>query len=193
MLAIFRTRLQGELLARIYLRPDAAPVSISDLARDLGQPTSTVHREVMRLVEAGLLFQRRVGRTQLVYPPEDELVTRPLTDLLAVTFGPLPVLAGLLADVDHIEEAYIYGSWAARYQGQPGPTPYDVDVLVVGDADRDELDAVALDAERQLRREVNIRRVDMQRWQDPGEDPFLKSVRERPLVPLTSTSPETRR
>lgn len=190
LLAIFRTRLQGELLARVYLRPDDAPVSISDLARDVGHPISTVHREVTRLVEAGLLFQRKVGRTHLVLPPEDELVTRPLTDLLAVSFGPLPVLVGLLADVGGIREAYIYGSWAARYQGQPGPPPGDVDVLVIGNADRDELDEVARLAERQLRREVNIRRVDAKRWLDSADDPFLESVRERPLVTLTSTPQE---
>lgn len=104
-------------------------------------------------------------------PPQDELVTRPLTELLAVSFGPLPVLTGLLADVDNIDEAYIYGSWAARYQGQPGSTPNDVDVLVIGNADRDELDDVAERAQRRLRREVNIGRVATQRWHDPGSDP----------------------
>jgi DNA-binding transcriptional ArsR family regulator len=142
-LAIFRTRLQGELLALLYLRPWDAAVSISDLARELGAPIPTVHREASRLVEAGLLVEIKAGRTRLVRAPEDDLVTRPLTELLAVTFGPLPVLTEFLSRMAGVSEAYIYGSWAARYLGEPGPTPVDIDVLVVGDADADELDEIA--------------------------------------------------
>jgi hypothetical protein len=74
---------------------------------------------------------------------------------------------------------------AARYQGEAGPVPNDVDVLVVGTADQDDLDAVAQQAQRRLGRPVNIRRVRPASWRrpDPG-DPFLRSVRERPLVEL---------
>jgi hypothetical protein len=43
-------------------------------------------------------------------------VSRPLTDLLAVTYGPLPVLTDLLSEVAGVDQAYIYGSWAARYR-----------------------------------------------------------------------------
>ncbi len=101
-----------------------------------------------------------------------------------VTFGPLPVLTELLADVAGVEEAYIYGSWAARYRGEAGPTPADVDVIVVGEADPDELDEVAEQAGWRLRRDVNIRRIHRQRWENPDGDPFLSSVHDRPLVLL---------
>lgn len=188
LLAIFRTQLQGELLALVYLRPWDAAVSISDVARELGAPISTVHREVSRLVDAGLLDESKSGRTRLVRSPDNDLVTRPLTELLAVTFGPLPVLTELLTGVAGVAEAYIYGSWAARYLGEPGPTPVDVDVLVIGDVDVDELDEIAYQASGRLRREVNIRRVRPTRWKHPGNDPFLASVKARPLVGVVPTA-----
>lgn len=62
--------------------------------------------------------------------------------------------------------------------------PRDVDVLVVGDADEDDLDDAARAAERTLGREVSIRRVPARIWHEPGGDPFLASVRSRPLVRL---------
>jgi predicted nucleotidyltransferase len=62
--------------------------------------------------------------------------------------------------------------------------PRDVDVLVVGDADEDDLYDAARAAERTLGREVNIRRVFPRVWHEPGSDPFLASVRSRPLVRL---------
>ena len=186
LLAIFRTQLQGELLALVYLRPRDAAVTISDLARELDAPVATVHREVTRLVNAGLLNERKMGRSRVITSTDDALISRPLTELLAVTFGPLPVLVDLLAGVEGVEHAYIYGSWAARYSGEPGPAPNDVDVLVVGKADRDLLADVAEEAGGRLRREVNIRRISAEQWRNDDEsDPFLTSVRTRPLVSLT--------
>ena len=112
------------------------------------------------------------------------MVSGPLAELLAVTYGPTAVLGELLASVPGVKEAYVYGSWAARYRGAGGDVPRDVDVLVVGDADDDDLFDAARTAERTLGREVNIRRVSSQAWQEPGSDPFLSSLRSRPLVRL---------
>jgi hypothetical protein len=115
----------------------------------------------------------------------DSPVSRPLTDLLAVTYGPLPVLNDLLADVEGITHAFIYGSWAARYLGEAGPVPGDVDVLAVGTADPDDLDEIAQAAQGRLGRPVEIRRISSAAWAAPDPaDPFLASVRERPLVQL---------
>jgi hypothetical protein len=184
LLPLLRSRVQGDLLALLYLRPDRE-YSLTEAAARIGASVKAVHQEASRLVDAGLLVDRRVSNVRLVRAAVDTPLTRPLTDLLAVTYGPLPVLADALAIVPGIERAFIYGSWAARYQGESGPVPDDVDVLVIGTADADDLDAVAQQAQRRLGRPVNIRRVRPARWQGPdARDPFLRSVRERPLVEL---------
>jgi predicted nucleotidyltransferase len=107
-----------------------------------------------------------------------------LADLIAVTYGPLPVLSEALAGFAGVGEAYIYGSWAARYNGEPGPPPADVDVLVVGHPDPDALFDLAENVSRRLGREVNVHRVTTEAWTADTDDPFLTSVRERPLVRL---------
>jgi DNA-binding transcriptional ArsR family regulator len=184
LLPLLRSRVQGDLLALLYLRPDRE-YSLTEAAARIGASVKAVHQEASRLVDAGLLVDRRVGNVRLVRAAVDTPLTRPLTDLLAVTYGPLPVLTDALADVPGVERAFIYGSWAARYQGEPGPVPQDVDVLVIGTADADDLDAVARQVQRRLGRPVSIRRVRPARWQRPDtRDPFLRSVRERPLVEL---------
>jgi|APMI01.1.fsa_nt_gi predicted nucleotidyltransferase len=183
LLPILRSRVQGEILAQTYLHPDDE-YSITDLARLVDASTKAVQQEVDRLVRNGYLLDRKLGTLRLVRAAPDTPIVRPLTDLLAVTYGPLPVVTKLLVGVGGIRRAFIYGSWAARYHGEPGPVPVDVDVLVVGEADVDELDHAAAQAERVLRREVNVRRVRPEVW-SAGEDPFLRTVRERPLVELT--------
>ncbi|RYJ24648.1 hypothetical protein CU044_4559 [Streptomyces sp. L-9-10] len=109
---------------------------------------------------------------------------RPLSELMSVSFGPVPVLTDALAGLEGVERAYIYGSWAARYNGEPGLPPADVDVLVVGAPDADAIFDLAEEASRRLRREVNVHRVSAAAWEARTDDPFLTSVRGRPLVRL---------
>ncbi len=53
------------MLALTYLHPDAE-YSITDAANAIGASVKAVHQEVARLVEAGLLADRRVGTSRLV-------------------------------------------------------------------------------------------------------------------------------
>jgi DNA-binding transcriptional ArsR family regulator len=187
LLPLLRSRVQGDVLALLYLAP-AEERSVTEVARLVDASVKAVHQEVSRLVEAGLLTDRRLGTSRLVRAAQGSPLTRPLTDLLAVTYGPLPVLRDLLRLVPGVDRAYVYGSWAARYDGEPGPVPADVDVVVVGEADLDDLDEVARAAEHRLHREVNLRRIRTEVW-DRGDDPFVLTVRGRPLVALTGADP----
>lgn len=183
LLPVLRSRLQGELLALLLLHPERE-YNITELAADFGVTPTTVLREVDRLIGGGILTDRRVGRSRLVRARTDTALYRPLSDLMSVSFGPLPLLSETLADVAGVRQAFIYGSWAARYNGESGPPPADVDVLVVGDPDPDTLFDLAEEASRRLRREVNIHRVSAEAWSARTDDPFLTSVRERPLIRL---------
>lgn len=185
LLPILRSQVAGELLALLYLHP-GQEYSLSDAAHMIHSSVNAVQHEASRLIQAGIIRDRRHGNLRLIRAAADSLLTRPLTDLLSVTYGPLPVMTDLVRGVDGVEEAYIYGSWAARYQGEPGPIPADVDVLIVGSPALDDLDEVAEKAQERLRRPVNIRRMKPGTWHDPAPaDPFLLSVRTRPLVKLS--------
>ncbi len=184
LLPLLRSRVQGDLLALLYLHPNR-DYSLTEAAALIRASVKTVHTEASRLIAAGFVNDSRRGNVHLIRAVTDSPVSRPLTDLLAVTYGPLPVLNDLLADVEGITHAFIYGSWAARYLGEPGPVPGDVDVLIVGTADPDDLDEIARAAQNRLGRPVDIRRIRPAAWASPDPaDPFLASVRERPLVQL---------
>jgi len=179
LLPLLRSRVQGDLLALLYLHPDR-DYSLTEAAAIIGASVKAVHTEASRLIAGGFVSDSRRGNVHLL-----RAVSRPLTDLLAVTYGPLPVLTDLLADVEGVAHAFIYGSWAARYLGEVGPVPGDLDVLVVGTIDPDDLDEIAQVAQDRLGRPVDIRRIRPAAWASPDPaDPFLASVRERPLVQL---------
>lgn len=100
-------------------------------------------------------------------------------------FGPRQVLAEELVDVEGIDRAYLFGSWAARYAGEAGRPPADLDVLVIGDPERDELDDGAQRAAGRLAREVNVT-IRSPAWWREGTGGFHTDVTRRPLVPLFS-------
>jgi DNA-binding Lrp family transcriptional regulator len=180
-MAIFRSDLQGRLLARVLL--NSSRLTITDLARELVAPVPTVHREVVRLEQAGILKTERVGRSLLVIPDDGNPAMRPLKELVAIAFGPRQVVQEEFDQVPSILEMFIFGSWAARYEGERGRLPGDVDVLVVGAPDRDDLFEASERAGRRLARDVNVTVVSPERWQN-GSEPFLEEVRRRPLVQL---------
>lgn len=179
---LFRSDSQGEILARLMLNSDRS-YSIAELARTTRTSYATTHREAQRLLRQGLVAEERLGRNSQLSAVTDHPMHSPLCELLRLSYGPAVVLPGLLSPIDGIESAYIYGSWAARRSGEPGSTPGDIDVLVVGDPPRSAVHAAADEAERALGREVNIRVVSAVAWQD-AEDPFTRTVHNRPLFQL---------
>ncbi|MCL3861732.1 helix-turn-helix domain-containing protein [Actinotalea sp. K2] len=181
LVPIFRSALQARLLLRV-LTGDGG-LTAADLARALGEPEPTVYRETRRLLDAGLLMGEHVGRAQVLLPAEGNPATAPLRQLLVVTYGPSHLVGRALAGITGIEEAYLHGSWAARFHGEPGGPPGDIDVLLVGAPDRRTVDAALEGLEPELGREVNVTYVSPERWRST-DDPFVTTVRARPLVPL---------
>lgn len=109
-----------------------------------------------------------------------------MRDLIAATYGLVPVLRDLFDGVDGVELLLIYGSWAARRAGESGAFPKDVDVLVVGDTPRRKLAAFAAKAGGVLDLPVNVARIALSDWDADDPSPFVSTIRSRPVVDVTS-------
>lgn len=180
LLPVFRSRLQADILAALLLDP-GREYSMTELARRFGAPLSTVHGEVKRLTEAGLLRRRNVGRSALVQANPGNRLVEPLTELLFLSWGPLQVIADEFAQLEGAERVLIFGSWAARYQQRPGPPPHDLDVLVVGRPTRESVYDAADRAQQRLGIPVNPVIRPAQAWRDAA-DPLVQQIRSSPFV-----------
>lgn len=179
---LLRSDAQGNLLAELLLAP-ARERTLTELTSSVGVTMPTVHREINRLVIAGFLIERRSGRNRYIRANLEHPLYRPVRQIIEYAYGPRAVLPSLLAPIEGIEDAYVYGSWAARMNGEEGADPADIDVLVIGRPDRADLYDVSAAAQSDLRREVNIRSVSRERW-EAVEDPFVRTIKSRPLVRL---------
>ncbi|KXO99411.1 Uncharacterised protein (plasmid) [Tsukamurella tyrosinosolvens] len=86
--------------------------------------------------------------------------------------------------IDGVDAAYIFGSWAARYSGIDGPPPSDIDVLLIGTVERRAASAVSAELTRRLGQDVNTYRVSTQMWESNLPDAFTEDVRAHPLILL---------
>lgn len=158
---------------------------MSDLADRLGVPLSTLHREVVRLDEAGLITSRTLGRNRLVRANPAHPAAAALTQLLELTFGPRVVIAEEFA-IPGAERVVIFGSWAARHAGQAGPPPHDIDVLVVGKVDRADLYEAADRAQTRLSIEVNPVVRSLDEWEHP-QDALVAQIKASEFVDVLGT------
>jgi hypothetical protein len=181
---VLRSEHQARLLAEILLHP-SDEFSISDLSRKLEVPLTTLHGEVHRLLSSGVLRSRDLGRNKLVQANPDNRLVAPLTDLVLASYGPEVVVAEEFHDLHGAERVLIFGSWAARFHGLPGPTPNDVDVLVVGPVDRSAVYAASDRAQERLRFPVNPTVVSAERWA-AAADPLVQQIQSAPVVAVVA-------
>jgi hypothetical protein len=142
-----------------------------------------VSREVARAELAGIVRSRKAGPTRLVRANEDHPLFDAIRQLILATYGPPAVIAEAFARLAGAEAVLLFGSWAARYLGEPGRTPNDIDVLVIGDVDLDAMHDAADSAERSIGMPVQATARSRDAWLAADES-FIREVRSRPLVPV---------
>jgi DNA-binding transcriptional ArsR family regulator len=76
-----------DLLALLYLHPEDE-YSLSEAATAIGASLNTVHYETNKLFKGCLIRSRKRGNLRLIRAVTDSLLSRPLTDLPAVTAPP---------------------------------------------------------------------------------------------------------
>jgi predicted nucleotidyltransferase len=181
-LPLFRSDAQARLLTRLFVTRADRPSTLTSLGKEIGVPLSTLQREVEALEQAGLVSSERVGNARLVRPNEESPFFTDLYSLLLKAFGPVAVLSSLLRDVQGVEKALIFGSWARRYHGEPGPAPRDLDLLVVGEISPHTVYGVAREAERDLQIDVNPVVVSEDEWDSPKG--LVRRIKSGPVVEL---------
>jgi hypothetical protein len=176
LLPIFRSDEQASVLTVLFVTA-TEPLTLTELAEWAGVSLAHAHKEVGRLEAAGLVRSKRRGRNRLVEANPDSPVYDDLRSLLTKSSGPAVVLRRLLVDVAGIEQAFIFGSWAAAFHGDATTSPPgDIDVLVIGTPDIDRLYAAAQAAEQVLRIPVNPTVFTVEEWAS-NRTGFAETVR----------------
>ena len=143
-------------LIRYYaVNPEAAPHGRA-LERATKLSPASLKNEIDRLTDLGLLVRERVGRLVRYRTNESSPLWAHFRALVRQLSAPKDVLPYALEDVEGVEAAFIFGSFAKGRDREDS----DVDVLVYGEhVDDRALARHALEASVLLGREVNVVRL----------------------------------
>jgi predicted nucleotidyltransferase len=84
-----------------------------------------------------------------------------------------------LADLDGIDEAFIFGSWAT-----PGAAaPQDIDLMVIGEPDISRVYEAVSRIESQVGRPINVSVRSKDEW-ETADGGFERTVKSRPRIAL---------
>ena len=149
--ALFPT-IRKEILATVVLHPERWWYA-TELARLLKLPKTSLQRELVNLVHAGILRKRVEGK-QVYYQADPATPFLPeLQGLMAKTAGLVDVIREALTPfASRIAVAFVYGSVARAQELSTS----DVDLMVVGDVGLKDLALPLRAARGRLAREVNV-------------------------------------
>jgi len=180
---LFRSDQQFRLLGVLFAGA-GAEFTIGELAERASVAQATASREVARLEQHGLVVTRLLGRNRLVSPNWSLPWVPELRSILMQTVGVVGRLGDALRRMDGVHEAFVFGSWAARLEGEPGPFPNDVDVVVIGTASLRAMRQACRKVEQDLRVDINPVVIDRVSWDSEAPEPFIAHIKEQPLVQI---------
>jgi predicted nucleotidyltransferase len=185
--ALFPKTRQG-ILAATLVQPEKIWF-VSELARRLGIPSSSLQRELEGLSDAGILRTHRQGRMVFVQANVDSPLFPDLRALLLKTAGLVDVLADVLKALgSKVHIAFVYGSIASGQEH----TDSDIDLMVVGAVSPMELSLPLRSARELLGRPINPTVYSLAEFESKcqADDHFLLHVLDKPKLFVIGTEHE---
>lgn len=176
------------ILAALFVQPDK-PWFVSELARRMGVPPSSLQRELHSLTQAGILKTHRQGRMIYFQANADSPIFPDLRSLLLKTAGLTDVLADVLHPLaDKVRVAFVYGSMASGSEQSDS----DIDLLLIGTLTPAELAVPLRGATGLLGREINPTVYSLAEFREKHKagNPFLTRVLDKPKLFVVGNSHE---
>ncbi|WP_029148148.1 nucleotidyltransferase domain-containing protein [Methylophilus sp. 5] len=182
----YRKRILGLLL----LHPEQS-YHVRELARLTHTSAGTLHKELSKLSDAGILQGKRVGNQQHYSANVQCPIFEELASIFRKTSGLVDVIAGALSSVkNQIQFAIVFGS-VARGEQQANS---DIDVMVIGDIGFGDVVTLLHDSQAILKREINPVVYSMASFKSRVEknDSFIQAVLNKPKLFIIGTEYELR-
>lgn len=178
-LLLGRSRTRQRILALLTGDPSRR-IHLRALARSVAASAGTVARELDRLEGAGLVRGTREGGQVYYTARWDSPLMEPIREIARMTIGAPDVIRRALSDIQKVERAIIYGSYAHGDMRVDS----DIDLLVVGSPDRDDLTDRLETAGREIGRPVNevvMAAAELARREVAGDE-FSESIVAGPTI-----------
>lgn len=174
----YRRRVLGLLL----LHPEKA-YHVREIARLTDTVAGTLHKELFKLAEVGLLNKTIQGNQVSYQANRSSIIFEELASILRKTSGIADVLTESLAPhLQQIELALVFGSIASGKASENS----DIDLLLVGDLSFGEAVKALYPAQNLLAREINPKLYTASEWKLARQEnsAFVRELLEKPVIKI---------
>ncbi len=168
-----RSKVAIKLLDYYFLNPDAQHY-INDLARILGLDPKNTETKLKEFQEKGLLKSEFRGKERYFFLAKDNPILEHYRQIFLKTYGIEKSLKDIMEDIEGLNEAYIFGSYAANKMDSSS----DIDILAVGSHLVLELQRVIAKLQKDIGREFNVTNLSQKEFKakKKRKDHFIASV-----------------
>lgn len=168
------------VLCLLLLHPDKA-YHVREIARLTGTLAGTLHKELSKLAEVGLLQKLVQGNQVLYQANRQSLIFEELASILRKTTGIADVLAeALVIRLSQIQFALVFGSVASG----KATSNSDIDVLIVGELAFGEAVRLLYPAQEILAREINPKIYSLAEWRQAQAESFVVELLANPVIKI---------
>lgn len=171
-----------QVLGLLLLHPEQG-YHVREIARLTGTQAGTLHKELAKLAEAGILRKTQQGNQTYYQANNDCIVFEELASIMRKTSGLTEVLQLALQPLcSKLSFAAVYGSVASG----KAHTGSDVDVLLVGDVTYADAIKNLYPAQQQLGREINPKLYSPEEWHTAvaAQSGFVRQLLASPMLIL---------
>jgi len=168
-----RSKVAIKLLDYYFLNPDAQHY-INELARILGLDPKNTEAKLKEFEEKGLLKSEFRGKERYFFLAKDNPILEHYRQIFLKTYGIEKSLKDIMEDIKGLNEAYIFGSYAADKMDSSS----DIDILAVGSHSVLELQRVIAKLQKDIGREFNVTNLSQKEFKakKKSKDHFIASV-----------------
>ncbi len=145
--SLITSKMRIKLLLKFFINSDTRAY-LRGLAEEFGESTNSVRIELNRLTKAGILEMSQSGRTKLYGANKKNPLYQDLKSLVMKYTGIDQLIDSILAKLGNVELAFITGDYAR------GIDSGIIDVVIVGNIDRNFLNDLVQKAEVLIKRKI---------------------------------------
>lgn len=144
---IITSKTKVNLLVKLFLNP-AMKAYLRELATEFGVSTNSVRTELNTLTENDILIAERDGRNVYYRANTKHPLFPELSSMVRKITGIDELVNSVIERLGNLEAAYLSGDYAR------GHDTGIIDMLLIGDIDREQLDDVIVKTERYIKRKI---------------------------------------
>jgi predicted nucleotidyltransferase len=187
LLSITKSKLRQGLLTYFFTNP-AARLYVREIAALLNEDPGNISKELKMLESSGVFESSLSGKQKYFFLNTRHPLYKELKSIIFKTTGIEGALKGIIKDIEGINVSLIYGSFASDRQSSAS----DVDLLIIGSPNEDELMRKIESLENKLQREINYNIYSAREFKErlKKKDSFVLNVTKRPKIMLKGSLDE---